>query len=125
LICSERRLYECSNWLTTQIFTRKINIREEKLLLYHCLLELGLPKVSVSEQFYPNSSRGAVKQQDPEGERRPRGSRKKESSREAFTGGDHRAREEETQLAQNAAGGIRFCYETIPVYSRGTGCGLL
>jgi hypothetical protein len=50
LICSERRLYECSNWLTHQIFRRKINIREEKLILYHCLLELGLPKVSVSEQ---------------------------------------------------------------------------
>jgi hypothetical protein len=28
-ICSERRLLECSNWLTRQIFIRKINIREE------------------------------------------------------------------------------------------------
>jgi hypothetical protein len=49
LICSERRLLEHSNWLTRQIFKEKINIREEKLLLYHCLLELGLPKVKVSE----------------------------------------------------------------------------
>jgi hypothetical protein len=28
-ICSERRLLECANWLTRQIFIRKINIREE------------------------------------------------------------------------------------------------
>jgi hypothetical protein len=71
LICTERRLLERSNWLTRQIFKGKINIREDKLLLYHCLLELGLPKVNVSEQFYPNSSRGAVKWQDPEEKRRP------------------------------------------------------
>jgi hypothetical protein len=50
LICSERRLHERSNWLTRQIFKGKLNIREDKLLLYHCLLELGLPKVNVSEQ---------------------------------------------------------------------------
>jgi hypothetical protein len=50
LIFSERSLHERSNWLTRQIFKRKINIREDKLLLYHCLLELGLPKVNVSEQ---------------------------------------------------------------------------
>jgi hypothetical protein len=29
LICSERRLLERSNWLTRQIFMRKINVREE------------------------------------------------------------------------------------------------
>jgi hypothetical protein len=51
LICSERRLHERSNWLTRQIFKGKINIREEKLLLYHCLIELGVPKVNVSEQY--------------------------------------------------------------------------
>jgi hypothetical protein len=51
LICSERRLLEHSNWLTRQIFKGKINIREDKLLLFHCLLELGLPKVNVSEQY--------------------------------------------------------------------------
>jgi hypothetical protein len=52
LIYSERRLYERSNWLIRQIFRRKINIREDKMLLNHCLLELGLPKVDVSEQVF-------------------------------------------------------------------------
>jgi hypothetical protein len=51
LIYSERRLHERSDWLICQIFIGKINIREDKLLLYHCLLELGLPKVSVSEHY--------------------------------------------------------------------------
>jgi hypothetical protein len=44
LICSERRLRERSNWLTCQIFKGKINIREDKLLLYNCLLELDYQK---------------------------------------------------------------------------------
>jgi hypothetical protein len=39
-------------WKLRQIFRRKINIREDKLLLYHCLLELGLPKVNVSEHLW-------------------------------------------------------------------------
>jgi hypothetical protein len=30
-------------------YLKKINIREDKLLLYHCLLELGTQKVNVSE----------------------------------------------------------------------------
>jgi hypothetical protein len=30
-------------------YLEEINIREDKLLLYHCLLELGSPKVNVSE----------------------------------------------------------------------------
>jgi hypothetical protein len=35
-------------------YLEEINIREDKLLLlYHYLLELGLPKVNVSEQQYP------------------------------------------------------------------------
>jgi hypothetical protein len=33
-------------------YLEEINIREDKLLLYHCLLELGSPKVNVSEQQY-------------------------------------------------------------------------
>jgi hypothetical protein len=53
LIYSDRRLGGGSYWKLRQIFRRKINIREDKLLLYHCLLELGLPKVSVSEQHCP------------------------------------------------------------------------
>jgi hypothetical protein len=32
-------------------YLEEINIRVDKLLLYHCLLELGSPKVNVSEQF--------------------------------------------------------------------------
>jgi hypothetical protein len=50
LIFSNWRLSGHSYWKLCQIFRRKINIREDKLLLYHCLLELGLPKVNVSEQ---------------------------------------------------------------------------
>jgi hypothetical protein len=40
-------------WKLRQIFRRKINIREDKLVLYHCLLELGLPKVNLSEHLFP------------------------------------------------------------------------
>jgi hypothetical protein len=64
-ICSERRLLECSNWLTRQIFIRKINIREE---ICYCLLESGLQKFNVSEQFYPSSSRGTVVHHSSSGE---------------------------------------------------------
>jgi hypothetical protein len=32
-------------------YLEEINIREDKLLLYHCLLELGSPNVNVSEQY--------------------------------------------------------------------------
>jgi hypothetical protein len=32
-------------------YLEEINIREDKLLLYHCLLELGSPKVNVSEHI--------------------------------------------------------------------------
>jgi hypothetical protein len=41
LIHSDRRLSGRSYWKLRQIFRRKINIREDKLLLYHCLLESG------------------------------------------------------------------------------------
>jgi hypothetical protein len=34
--------------------------QKRNLLLYHCLLESGLRKFNVSEQFYPSSSRGTV-----------------------------------------------------------------
>jgi hypothetical protein len=37
-------------WKLRQIFRRKINIWEDKLLLYHCLLELGYQKST-----YPNN----------------------------------------------------------------------
>jgi hypothetical protein len=43
------RLKGYSYWKLRQI-VRKINIREDKLLFYHCLLELGTQKVNVSEQ---------------------------------------------------------------------------
>jgi hypothetical protein len=38
-------------WKLRQIFRRN-KYREDKLLLYHCLLELGTQKVNVSEQLY-------------------------------------------------------------------------
>jgi hypothetical protein len=34
-------------------YLEEINIREDKLLLYHCLLELGTQKVNVSEHDLP------------------------------------------------------------------------
>jgi hypothetical protein len=37
-------------------YLEEINIREDKLLLYHCILELGTKKVNVSEQEYPGLS---------------------------------------------------------------------
>jgi hypothetical protein len=35
-------------------YLEEINIREDELLLYHCLLKLGTEKVNLSEQFYPS-----------------------------------------------------------------------
>jgi hypothetical protein len=54
IICCDD-IFWYGGWLGAVIgnyarYLEEINIREDKLLLYHCLLELGLPKVSVSEQ---------------------------------------------------------------------------
>jgi hypothetical protein len=53
LICSERRLLACSNWLIRQIFIRKINIREE---ICYCITAY-LNRVCQNSTYLNNNSR--------------------------------------------------------------------
>jgi hypothetical protein len=98
--------------------------QRRNLLLYQCLLESGLPKFNVSEQFYPNSSRGAVKRQDPEEKKEDQRIKRRRNHLGRLrqwrsTGGDHKPKRR-TRLKQNAAGRSRFhCNTKIPVYSQG------
>jgi hypothetical protein len=94
--------------------------QRRNLLLYHCLLESGLRKFNVSEQFYPISSRGAVKQQDLKKRKKIRGLKEEGIVSGGYSGGDHKPKRR-AWLQQDGAGGSRFrCNTKIPVYSQGS-----